>query len=324
MTPPSEIREKIKSLQSARILLDAKIESLGMAIKQIDDQIAEMTGSLERASSSIQENQYWKRPDTRDIAEFFAEKDFVIADLMENSPENQKDKHQLADAAWKYYDLINPVFKKLAKEKNRFEYDFPDNEKSAAKSVFGQIMKRLEDLKLISYERKKNHYAVTPTNDVKGEWKLFFDGIWAEYVARASIESAIRTYQSRNPLNYGIWSNIKLKRIDSGKSHDMELDVVVNLRNDKIRKHHIYIFEIKSGRNWRIDRWIDATRLFQNNPEKNVRFITCCTDPDVDPMIFAPYRLCSLQNIEKQMAEFLRLDFSPDKEKPKESAKAKK
>ena len=195
MTPPSEIQEKIKSLQSVRILLNAKIESLGMAIKQIDDEIAALTGSLEHVSLSIQENQYWKRPDTRDIAEFFAEKDFLIADLLENSPKNQKDKHELADAAWKYYDLINPVFKKLAKEKDRFEYDFPDNEKPAAKSVFGQTMKRLGDLKLISYERKKNHYAITPTDDVTGEWKLFFDGIWAEYAARASIEAAIRTYQ---------------------------------------------------------------------------------------------------------------------------------
>ncbi|MBQ9338264.1 MAG: hypothetical protein IJS14_13315 [Lentisphaeria bacterium] len=324
MISRSEIQEKIKSLQSARILLNAKIESLGMAIKQIDEEIAAQTGNLDRVSLSIQENPYWKRPDTRDIAEFFAAKDFFIADLMEISPKNQKDKHELANAAWKYYDLINPVFKKLAKEKDRFEYDFPDNGTPAGKSVFGQTMKRLGDLKLISYERKKNHYAISPTDDITGEWKLFFDGIWAEYVARALIESAIRTCQSKNPLNYGIWSNVKLKRIDSSKPYDMELDVVVNLRNDKIKKHHIYIFEIKSGRNWRVDRWIDSARLFQDHLKKNVRFITCCTDSDIDPMIFAPYRLCSLQNIEKQMAEFLRLDFSSDKEKLKETPKTKK
>lgn len=314
MTSQFEIREKIKSLQSARLLLNARIESLDTAVRQIDEEIAALTESMEQFPVSVQDDPFWKQARTRDIAEFFAARDFAITELTDDLTGEQEDQFVIAKTAWKCYDRIEPLFKKLAKEKEPFEYFFPDDDSHRGKSDFFQILTKLKQLGLIDVDRKKNNLAITRTKKVSGCWTQFFDGCWAELAARSLIDDIIRKFISRQPLSYGIWSNIKLKKLDSAKSRDMELDVVVNLRNDKGGKHHIYIFEIKSGRNWRIDRWVDSARLFQDSQVKNIRFITCCTDPDVDPMIFAPYRLCSLQNLDKQLTDFLSRDFK-DEEK---------
>ena len=320
MASRSEIQEKIESLQSARLLLNARIESLDTAVRQIDEEIAALTESMMQLSFSIQDDPFWKQPQTRDIAEFFATRDFTITGLTEDFTGDQEDQFVLAKAAWKCYGQIEPLFKKLAKEKDPFEYVFPDNDSHTGKSVFFQVITKLTQLGLIDVDRKRNKLAITRTKKISGSWTQFFDGCWAELAARYLIEDIIQKFIRKHPLSYGIWSNIKLKKLDSAKSHDMELDVVVNLRKDQTRKHHIYIFEIKSGRNWRIDRWVDSARLFQDSQEKNIRFITCCTDPDVDPMIFAPYRLCSLQNLDKQLTDFLSRDFR-DEEKTHEPRK---
>ncbi|MBR4662470.1 MAG: hypothetical protein IKO93_01220, partial [Lentisphaeria bacterium] len=309
MDSRSEIQEKIKSLQSARLLLNAKIESLDTAVRQIDEEIAVLTESMKQLSFSIQDDPFWKQSRTRDIVEFFAAKGITIVELTDKLTGNQEEQFVIAKTAWKCYGQIEPLFKKLAKEKNPFEYDFPDDDSHTGKSDFFQVIAKLKQLGLIAVDRKKNNLSISRSDKISGGWTPFFDGRWAELAARSLIEDTVRKFMSKHPLSYGIWSNIKLKKLDSANQHDMELDVVVNLCNDKAGKHHIYIFEIKSGRNWRIDRWVDSARLFQDSQEKNIRFITCCTDPDVDPMIFALYRLCSLQNLETQLTGFLNRDF---------------
>ena len=309
MASRSEIQDKIKSLQSARLLLNARIESLDTAVRQIDEEIAALTESVKQLSFNIQDNPFWKQSGTRDIAEFFATRDFVIAGLTDELTGDQEDQFAVAKMAWKCYGQIEPLFKRLAKEKSPFEYVFPDDDSHSGKSVFFQILTKLKQLGLIAVDRKKNNLTVTRAKKISCGWTPFFDGRWTELAARSLIEDTVRKFMSKHPLNYGIWSNIKLKKLDSANQHDMELDVVVNLRDGKAGKHHIYIFEIKSGRNLRIDRWVDSARLFQESQEKNIRFITCCTDPDMDPMIFAPYRLCSLQNLHKQLTDFLSRDF---------------
>ena len=264
---------------------------------------------MKQLSFSIQDDPFWKQSRTRDIAEFFATRDFMIAELTDNLTGDQEDQFVIAKMAWKCYRQIEPLFKKLAKRKDPFEHDFPDDNSHTGKSDFFQVIAKLKQLGLIAVDRKKNNLSVSRADKFSGGWTQFFDGRWAELAARSLIDDTVRKFLSKQPLSYGIWSNLKLKKLDSAKTHDMELDVVVNLRNDKGGKHHIYIFEIKSGRNWRIDRWVDSARLFQDSQEKNIRFITCCTDPDVDPMIFAPYRLCPLQNLETQLTGFLNRDF---------------
>ena len=103
MASRSEIQDKIKSLQSARLLLNARIESLDTAVRQIDEEIAALTESVKQLSFNIQDNPFWKQSGTRDIAEFFATRDFVIAGLTDELNGDQEDQFVVAKMAWKCY-----------------------------------------------------------------------------------------------------------------------------------------------------------------------------------------------------------------------------
>ena len=309
MASRAEVQEKIKSLQLARTLLNAKIESLELAGRQIDQEIASLTGSLNQSSQVIHENPFLSDPATHDIAEFFLSKEFLI---VSHSP-LVKEKSTIAKRAWACYDKINPLFKQLAQARQKFQYCFPDDEQHAGKSTFFQLIKTIQEQGLIGVERKKNELTITPRKNA--DWSNFFDGVWVEYVGRWLIEDAVKKFNQKNsPLHYGIWSNVKLKKLDSPQTVDKELDIVLNLRDTAKINHHIYIFEIKSGKNLDIEGWVESTRLFQNE-SKNIRFITCSTNSSLDPMSFAPFRLCLFQNLPNLMADILSRDFPPPREK---------
>ena len=304
MASRAEVQEKIKSLQLARTLLNAKIESLELAGRQIDQEIASLNGGLNQFSPVVQDNPFFSDPATRDITQFFLSKEFLI---VSHNP-LAKEKSAIAKRAWTCYDKVKPLFKQLARARQKFQYCFPDDKQHTGKSTFFQLIKTIQELGVIEFERKKNWLTIIPKKNA--DWSNFFDGVWVEYVGRWLIEEAVKKYNLENPpLHHGIWSNVKLKKLDSRQSVDKELDIVLNIRDKAKVNHHIYIFEIKSGKNLDIEGWVDSARLFQDSQEKNIRFITCCTDPDVDPMIFAPYRLCSLQNLCKQLTDFLSRDF---------------
>lgn len=303
MASRAEVQEKIKSLQLARTLLNAKIESLELAGRQIDQEIASLTGSLNQSSQVVQDNPFLSDPATLDIARFFLSKEF----LMVGYNPLAKEKYTIAKRAWPCYDKINPLFKQLARARQKFQYRFPDDEQHAGKSTFFQLIKTIQDHGLIGVERKKNELTIIPRKNA--DWSNFFDGVWVEYVGRWLIEDAVKKFNQENPpLHYGIWSNVKLKKFDSPQAVDKELDIVLNLRDKAKVNHHIYIFEIKSGKNLDIEGWVESTRLFQNE-SKNIRFITCSTNSSLDPMFFAPFRLCLFQNLPNLMADMLSRDF---------------
>ena len=165
--------------------------------------------------------------------------------------------------------------------------------------------KNFSNRKWISYEYDKKEKIINfkRLDDLKGEVKQFLTGIYGEYGTAKLIEQALQKFaKEKNGFKYKIFHDIKLKKPDSDKPIDMQLDLAVQLPEG------FYIFETKMGKTLAIDKWVDRTRLFA--AEKN-RFITCCADETLNPKIFQPFQLFNLELLKTQLADLLRQDY-PD------------
>ena len=163
--------------------------------------------------------------------------------------------------------------------------------------------KNFSNRKWISYEYDKKEKIINfkRLDDLKGEVKQFLTGIYGEYGTAKLIEQALQKFaKEKNGFKYKIFHDIKLKKPDSDKQNDMQLDLVVQLPEG------FYIFETKMGKTLAIDKWVDRTRLFA--AEKN-RFITCCADETLNPKIFQPFRLFNLEQLKTQLTDLLQKDY---------------
>ena len=135
----------------------------------------------------------------------------------------------------------------------------------------------------------------------KGEAKAFLAGVFGEYGTVNLIERTLRQFaEAKNGFKYKIFHDVKLKKTDSDKPHDIQLDLVVQLPEG------FYIFETKIGQVLAVDKWVDRTRLFAS--EKN-RFITCCADTNLNPKIFQPFLLFNLDQLQEQLTALLQKDY---------------
>ena len=155
----------------------------------------------------------------------------------------------------------------------------------------------------ISFPKSKSEILVTPS--VPKRDKSFLNGGWAEEANRYLVNKVLTEYAGSHKLKYKVFWDVRLKLIDSDRSnsHDMQLDLAVQL-NEKF-----YIFETKSGA-LGIQKWVERAQIFNQNGN---RFLTCCTDSSVNPKLFQPYCLLSLDLLEKQLIELLDYDFQPAK-----------
>ena len=163
--------------------------------------------------------------------------------------------------------------------------------------------KNFSNRKWISYEYDKKEKIINfkRLDDLKGEVKQFLTGIYGEYGTAKLIEQALQKFaKEKNGFKYKIFHDIKLKKPDSDKPIDMQLDLAVQLPEG------FYIFETKMGKTLAIDKWVDRTRLFA--AEKN-RFITCCADETLNPKIFQPFRLFNLEQLKTQLTDLLQKDY---------------
>ena len=163
--------------------------------------------------------------------------------------------------------------------------------------------KNFSNRKWISYEYDKKEKIINfkRLDDLKGEVKQFLTGIYGEYGTAKLIEQALQKFaKEKSGFKYKIFHDIKLKKPDSDKSIDMQLDLAVQLPEG------FYIFETKMGETLAIDKWVDRTRLFA--AEKN-RFITCCADETLNPKIFQPFRLFNLEQLKTQLTDLLQKDY---------------
>ena len=211
-------------------------------------------------------------------------------------------RSQLALLLTKNRKILFPFIKVLIRGK---EESFPvENESQETLSCLLNTCKNFSNRKWISYEYNKKEKIINfqRLDDLKGE-KQFLSGIFGEYGTAKLIEQALQEFaKEKNGFKYKIFHDIKLKKPESAHPHDMQLDLVVQLPEG------FYIFETKMGKTLAIDKWVDRTRLFAG--EKN-RFITCCTDETLNPIIFKPFRLFNLELLKTQLADLLRQDY-PD------------
>ncbi|MBQ4336175.1 MAG: NERD domain-containing protein [Lentisphaeria bacterium] len=161
----------------------------------------------------------------------------------------------------------------------------------------------LKDREWIGYEycKKEKMIKFERLDGFKGEAKVFLSGVFGEYGTVNLIERALQQFaKAKNGFKYKIFHDVKLKKTDSDKPHDIQLDLVVQLPEG------FYIFETKTGQVLAVDKWVDRTRLFAS--EKN-RFITCCADTNLNPKIFKPFLLFNLDQLQEQLTDLLQKDY---------------
>lgn len=238
---------------------------------------------------------------TKKLFPFFEDKGYHIISLTEKQS-IPRERSQLASLLTKNRKILFPFIKVLIHGKDE---TFPvENESQETLTCLLNICKNFSDRKWISYGYNKKEKIINfkRLDDLKGE-EQFLTGIYGEYETAKLIEQALQEFaKEKNGFKYKIFHDIKLKKLHSQKQNDMQLDLAVQLPEG------FYIFETKMGKTLAIDKWVDRTRLFAG--EKN-RFITCCTDETLNPIIFKPFRLFNLELLKTQLADLLRQDY-PD------------
>ena len=95
--------------------------------------------------------------------------------------------------------------------------------------------------------------------------------------------------------------DVKLKKYESEKSNDIQLDFVVQLPD------RFLIFETKSGLMLNITRWAELHNLFSDDIN---RYITCSADDTLNPLIFRPCYLLNLGNLYENVTNMLNFVYS--------------
>ena len=239
---------------------------------------------------------------TQKLFSFFEEKGYHIISLTEKQS-IPRDRSQLALLLTKNRKPLFPFINVLLHSKDE-AFSVQDFSLESLNSLLN-ICKNFSNRKWIDYkyDKKEKIIQFARLDDLKGEVKQFLSGIFGEYGTAKLIEQALQEFaKEKNGFKYKIFHDIKLKKPESAHLNDMQLDLVVQLPEG------FYIFETKMGKTLAIDKWVDRTRLFAG--EKN-RFITCCTDETLNPIIFKPFRLFNLELLKTQLADLLRQDY-PD------------
>lgn len=309
MATKQEIQAKIDSLEFAKTLLEKELvplrEQLAAIEKKIqtliDGEIAPLKDELAAAEQKIErewaDNPYANDRQTKHSAEFFRSCGYVITECQTYSPSDVT--YALAKQLWSCYEIALPLLKQLYKANYMFSYP-TDKHTSEERNSLMNLCQTMARHQWLTFVPAKTSLDITPT--IPKQHRQFLNGGWAEAVNRYLIYKTLASYSKEHDLKYKVLWNVCLKKIGSERqnSHDMELDIVVDL------KDRFYVFETKSGEVLCLAKWIDRARIF--NRDKS-RFITCCMDDKVNPKLFAPYRLFALQKLESQLTEMLSKDF---------------
>ena len=239
---------------------------------------------------------------TKKLFSFFEDKGYHIISLTEKQS-IPRDHSKLASLLTNNRKVLLPFINVLhhSKDESFSVQDFSLEDLNCLLNT----CKNFSNRKWISYEYDKKEKIINfkRLDDLKGEVKQFLTGIYGEYGTAKLIEQALQKFaKEKNGFKYKIFHDIKLKKPDSDKPIDMQLDLAVQLPEG------FYIFETKMGKTLAIDKWVDRTRLFAGEKK---RFITCCADETLNPKIFQPFQLFNLELLKTQLADLLRQDY-PD------------
>ena len=282
-----------------------RIEALEISRKLIDDEIAQAKASLEqieaRQQATLEENPYVKDRTTKRFAESFRTLGYYIVSLLTKAPDTDN-SYAIAKQIWNGRSIMLPFLKYLHQSGSK-EFEYPIAELSGTdKTDLLNLCKRMQDSGWIEFSKVKDvlHVQAFPKR-----LKNFPNGGWTEEANRYLIKKVLSDYSANHKIKYRVFWDVKLKLLDSEKDNlnDMQLDIIAQI-NDRF-----YVFETKSGV-LGIQKWVERAEIFNQNGN---RFLTCCIDSSVNPKLFQPYRLLSLEHLEKQLIELLDYDFPPDK-----------
>lgn len=276
----TEIDEEFSHLAYAQALLDER----RAAVKQERD--------------LLRDDSFAMATETKRLAAFFKAHGLYIVDLQSGG--RSKDHYALAKQMWRSRAVLLPFVKKLSQNKEpSFVYETPSlsvTDKTDLKNLCDMLAKH----GWISFKLVPDGFEVAPS--LRGVQKQFLSGAWAEEINLYLIDKTLKTFTQSRRQGYKLFWDLKLKRIDSDNDngHDMQLDLVAEVGDC------FYVFETKSGFTLSIAKWVDRTRLFDDD---KIRFITCTADEKLNPLIFSPFRLFALPTLEEQFLEMLQADF---------------
>lgn len=252
----------------------------------------------EKISKLRDKDQYLTQCATKKLAEFFYSHNMYIVDL--HNGKNIQEHYAISKQIWNCRIVALPFIKYFYKNtKQTFSYDIKELSPSDKTNLLN-ICANFTKLGWLKFEQKKDEIVVS--SSIPPQYKTFLNGGWAEEVNRYLIVKTLNDFTKAHPMKYKLFWDVKLKHIDStgDNKNDMQLDFIVEV------KDRFYIFETKSGSVLSIDKWVDRARTFNHDQH---RFITCCADEHLNPMIFAPFRLLALPTLEKQFTDLLMKDF---------------
>lgn len=274
--------------------IDTDITHIEFAKFVLDERLT----ALKAERDLLRDDEYGSARGTKRLSAFFKARGLFIVDL--HAGERSKDHYNLAKQMWRSRAVLLPFVKKLSQNKEpSFVYE------TASLSVTDRTdLKNLCDMLAkhgwMSFNIRPDSFEITPS--MRGVQKQFLSGAWAEEINLYLIDKTLKTFTHSNHQGYKLFWDLKLKRMDSDKEngHDMQLDLVAEVGD------RFYVFETKSGFTLSIAKWVDRTRLFDD--DKN-RFITCTANEKLSPLIFSPFCLFALPTLEEQFLKLLQEDF---------------
>ena len=288
MSHKQELLKRIEALELSRKLIDDEITQAKESLKQIEsEQIAVWEGNL-----------FVKDRTTRKLANYFRSLGYVIVGCQTKEPDSEY--YAIAKTILRRREDAVPLLKELYKNSDKeFSYSIAKLP-SDRKTDLLNICTQMQNNGWLRYSKSKSEILIISTFP-KSE-KNFLNGGWAEDANRYLVNKVLTDYSRSHRLKFKVFWDVRLKLIDSDRSnsHDIQLDLVAQINEI------FYIFETKSGA-LGIQKWVERAEIFNQNGN---RFLTCCMDSSINPKLFQPYRLLSLEKLEEQMTALLDYDFS--------------
>lgn len=313
MSNRQDLLKRIEVLEISRKLIDdelKRIKALETSRKFFDDKIALAKLSLEQLEAEQEaiwkENQYVKDPTTRPLAEYCRSLGYSIVGCQIQEPDSGF--YAIAKTILKRREDAVPFLKELYKRHGDKEFSYSIAELPAdRKTDLLNICTEMKKNGWISFTKNKSKTELLVTSSIPNKDKSFLNGGWAEEANRYLVNKVLTDYSSKHKIKfkYRVFWDVKLKLLEAENNNlnNMQLDIVSKI-NDRF-----YVFETKSGV-LGIDKWVERAEIF--NKDGN-RFITCCMDSSINPKLFQPYRLLSLERLEEQLVDLLDRDFPTDK-----------
>ncbi len=267
-------------------------------IEYAKNMLQERLGLVKAERDELREDTFIKQRSTKRLAEFFRAHGLYIVNVQ---TENRTEEHyELAKHIWRAKEILIPFIYEISKhEKTEFVYPTEKISPAGINSIYN-LCKLLTEKAWITFEKQADGFKIKST--LTGVQKCFVHYRWSEEVNLYLLDKTLKKFTESRHRGYKLFWDVQLKLIDTKieKAVDMQLDLVAQVGD------RFYIFETKSGQILAIGKWVDRTRLFEDNTN---RFITCTANEKLNQEIFKPFRLFALPTLEAQFTEMLVEDF---------------